>query len=101
MQMMPPPGAPPGAHVVYMQPPPGAPQGVYMQPPPGAPQAVYMQPPPGAHYPAPPPPPPQQQPAGMFPAPGQMLMQAAQRRAPAMFGTGQPTIQQHPPQPGR
>lgn len=86
MQMMPPPGAPPGAHVVYMQPPPGAPQ------------AVYMQPPPGAHYP---PPPPQQQPAGMFPAPGQMLMQAAQRRAPAMFGTGQPTIQQHPPQPGR
>ena len=86
MQMMPPPGAPPGAHVVYMQPPPGAPQ------------AVYMQPPPGAHYP---PPPPQQQPAGMFPAPGQMLMQAAQRRAPAMFGTGQPTVQQHPPQPGR
>ena len=84
--MMPPPGAPPGAHVVYMQPPPGAPQ------------AVYMQPPPGAHYP---PPPPQQQPAGMFPAPGQMLMQAAQRRAPAMFGTGQPTIQQHPPPPGR
>lgn len=93
MQMMPPPGAPAGAHVVYMQPPPGAPQAVYMQPPPGAP--------PGAHYP----PPPQQQPAGMFPAPGQMLMQAAQRRAPAMFGTGssnpQPTIQQHPPPPGR
>ena len=90
MQMMPPPGAPPGAHVVYMQPPPGAPQ------------AVYMQPPPGAHYPAPPPQQQQQQqPAGMFPAPGQMLMQAAQRRAPAMFGTGQPTVQQHPPQPGR
>ena len=100
MQMMPPPGAPAGAHVVYMQPPPGAPQAVYMQPPPGAPQAVYMQPPPGAHYPAPPPQQ-QQQPAGMFPAPGQMLMQAAQRRAPAMFGTGQPSIQQHPPQPGR
>ena len=88
VRMMPPPGAPPGARVVYVQPPPGAPApfpGQYPAPP-GAP--------PPAGYPAPPPGPAQ---AGMFPAPGQMMMQAAQRRMPAMFGTGQPTIQQHPP----
>ena len=88
VQMMPPPGAPPGARVVYVQPPPGAPapiQGQYPAPP-GAP--------PPAGYPAPPPRPAQ---AGMFAAPGQVMVQAAQRRMPAMFGTGQPTIQQHPP----
>jgi len=79
---------------------------VYAQPPPGAPAPFpgqYPAPPgaPPAGYPAPPPRP---APAGTFPALGQMMVQAAQelrdsatRRTPAMFGTGQPTIQQHPP----